>query len=134
MNEWETPYNEEFIIDEFPYSIVRNGSGVLCGYVGLDKEHSFYKVEYSELYHLRVHGSLTFSDFRTSKNPEFNNKWWLGFDCGHLTDYVPYPLGRNNSDIGLAKSISGNPNNYRNVEYVKKEIKKLIQQLKYHLL
>jgi hypothetical protein len=115
--EWESEPNlVEEIIDGFKTEIRRNSElGHLCGYVFLDRNHKYYGINYNDL-DIDVHGGLTFS--------EQEGKYWkIGFDCAHGGDYVPYsnPKYRSNRI---------NVEEYRNVEYVRTEIKNIINQMK----
>ena len=76
------------------------GLGTLCGYVGVPKGHPWYRREYDDV-PASCHGGLTFSDSCQSHKDEsvgvchpesdaaHSDVWWIGFDCGHLGDYVP---------------------------------------------
>ena len=44
-----------------------------CGYVGLNKNHSLYSVDYNEIKGIDVFGGITYS----AKEEDL---WWLGFD------------------------------------------------------
>jgi hypothetical protein len=54
--------------------------GHLCGYVSIPSDHPCYYEEYNDI-NVDCHGGLTFG--------ECMDKHWIGFDCGHLGDYVP---------------------------------------------
>src|SRR5262245_60814744 len=84
--------------------IVRHSTGALCGYVGVPPEHPFFEMDYGNerMWSLNVHGGLTYSDHcsghicHTPALGEPDTVWWLGFDCGHLLDYIPgmpFPSG-----------------------------------------
>jgi len=80
----------------------------LCGYVGLPKWHKFYKKNYDKI-NIDCHGGLTFSGFRGNDS----NLWFIGFDCGHAFD----------------QSMLSHNGIYRDVFYVKKEIRSIVNQL-----
>jgi hypothetical protein len=131
-----------------PCLIVRNWAGVLCGYVGVSKTHRFYEKGYNQCYldspcdedkwcdHsvdslIDVHGGLTFSDACSGDpdersichlvEPGDDDKvWWLGFDCGHSSDFAPGFRKR----IGFMHSGM-----YRDIAYVEEECRKLAEQL-----
>lgn len=114
---WQDEPDEASWTDEstgLPCRALRNGAGAWCGYVGVPPTHEFYRVYYSDIPYLPVHGGLTYSDFKG------NETWWLGFDCGHYCDYVPHP--------DLCK-FSGGIQNYRTLEFVKAECSRLAQSL-----
>ena len=94
---------------ELPCLIKRSHLGTLCGYIGVPKGHPLHEVSYfqkgkgSELLDAvedASHCGLTYSD-KCQRGPESqtvchvpepgetDDVWWLGFDCGHLGDYVP---------------------------------------------
>jgi len=135
--QWEDPDTG------LPCLIVRNGSGALCGYVGVSSDHPYYKVgysgcpqncgedwcEHSPTYCIQVHGGLTFSD-RCGPGPEEHSichiseqddVWWLGFDCGHSHDFIPGTTSLNFNSPGSS---------YRTIQYVEEEVAKLAAQLK----
>jgi len=154
MNIWE---NEEDKKDWEKYGLkcaIRRNSitGVLCGYVGVNKKHSFYKKGYNDLVPtfgrmkrntsidnigiinavcgeydetvdkaimaliLDAHGGITYASQGNDTYLPKNN-WWIGFDCGHLYDKLPFmPIGVDN-DI------------YRDMEYVTNEVNNLAKQL-----
>jgi len=64
------------------------GSGALCGYVGIPKEHRFWGVNYDgdeELSDIsdNVHGGITYSE-------QGDDGWWyFGFDTTHINDFAP---------------------------------------------
>lgn len=79
--------------------------GVFCGYVALPPSHPWHGRLYTECawgcpsypepgwahcLHdsiaevVDVHGGVTFSE-------AFEGGWWIGFDCGHWCDTVPFP-------------------------------------------
>jgi hypothetical protein len=99
-------------------------TGHLNGYVGITKTHPFVNksqssqivMELSIESLIAVHGGITFADrIGTDKNI-----WWFGFDCAHSGDGMPgMPLPSYNKD-----------KTYRNLEYVKNEVKSLAKQLK----
>ena len=96
----------------------------LCGYVHLKSDHPCYGIEYDDL-DFDVHGGITFAK-------KIGDDWVIGFDCGHSFDIVPersetHSLFNKLFDV---KKPDGLPVAYRNIEYVKSEIEKLVKQLK----
>lgn len=102
-----------------PYKIVRHALGHLCGYVGVDENHPYYRKDYNELYEddvsLDVHGGVTFTD-----HFPHNDFWWIGFDSAHYGDLCP-----SNLKFGFAFEHD----TYKNVNFILKEIVKLSAQL-----
>lgn len=75
-------------------AVLRNGAmGHLCGYVSLPKEHPWYGMRYGKIEKLdncpTVHGGITYSENKLPCS-DSEDGWWLGFDCAHAGDYVPY--------------------------------------------
>jgi len=96
------------------------GSGALCGYVGIPKEHRFWGVGYdpaSELSDIsdNVHGGITYSQ-------QGDDGWWyFGFDTTHINDFAPklvellIEFGR--KDLPFTDCM-----NYKTWEFVEDEI------------
>lgn len=119
----------------------RGGSGSLCGYVGVPPGHKFHGMGYDAVYQWdeesessfpEVHGGLTFADSCSTKEradgggichvPEPGRPadvWWLGFDCAHCGDYCPKYDREDYPSDGA----------YRELEYVKREVRSLAAQL-----
>ena len=124
MSEWlDEPDKDEFEHDGLKCLILRNLElGHLCGYVAVPKGHPCYgkdydHIPYDDLFPVEVHGGLTFSgEGDGNRWPE--GHWWLGFDCAHAWDLVPYmymPFGSSGT--------------YRNFQYVRQETKDLAEQV-----
>ncbi len=122
------PDREEFEHAGYKCIILRHYElGMLCGYVGVKKGHPCYgkhydHMPYDDLFSIEVHGGLTFSDEDDgSWRPA--GYWWLGFDCAHAWDKVPYV------DI-IAPLLGHKPyGTYRNFEYVRQETEALANQV-----
>jgi len=132
------PDKETFIYRSMPCVILRNAMGCLCGYVGITKQHPWYKMDYNELVvaETNVHGGLTYADEvvygadnkfqkwvieNIGIHVSFQNKdmWWFGFDCAHGFDVCPkYPRELRLSDA-----------TYKDITYVRNECKSLVDQL-----
>lgn len=118
----------------YPCLIVRSQLGNLCGYVGVPEGHPLHHGDYDDENFpvLLAHGGITFADTcakdgNEAENichiPELgdpDNVWWFGFDCGHYDDFAP----------GMPMLHLRNPENYKNVAYVKVNITLLAAQLK----
>ena len=100
--------------------IRRNGSGSLCGYVGVPKSYSTYEQKYDDLNHVYCHRGLTFSNWME----DAPGSWWFGFDCAHSGDYCP-------ADVRGRRSVSlqGSAESYKDIEYVRSEVTSLAEQL-----
>lgn len=120
---------------------IRNNQGVICGYVGVPESHPAFGKKYSYIYHedidkvensirkIDIHGGLTFSGL-WEEDDNKDKVWWFGFDTDHYNDYAPqresiflikypYTIGQNH-----------NPSNYKTLDYVKNECKRLAKKLK----
>jgi hypothetical protein len=104
--------------------------GNLCGYVGVGAGHPAYGVAYDEL-GLEAHGGLSYSDRCQEGHPHegvgvchlpfaerSDDIWWLGFDCGHGQDWMPW------SSVPM---FSGGI--YKTQDYVADEVTDLAAQL-----
>lgn len=115
MREWESEPDEiNENIHGYNIQIKRHKSlKHLCGYVLLKNTHSCYGKQYNNI-NVRVHGGLTYSE----KDGEY---WKIGFDCAHDGDLVP-----GFTDLGFSSFADGK---YKNINYVKMELARLIEQL-----
>jgi uncharacterized protein YbaR (Trm112 family) len=119
------------------YIYRHTGLGHLCGYVVIPQDHVLFGVDYlSKIFQeitndeIEVHGGVTYtgrikSNYKIKEMPEcFNvNDWLIGFDCNHFMDYSPF--GFNGE-----RTIIEDDHEYRDVEYVTLECRKLAKQLK----
>ena len=109
--------------------IHRNRMGSWCGYVGVPSSHEYFGTDYNKLQHLDAHGGLTFSSGCTSMDEsgegichpadDGDHVWWLGFDCAHSFDACPRDYVQSYGDFC----------EYRNIEYVEKQVSALAKQL-----
>ena len=96
------------------------GSGSLCGYVGIPKGHRFWGTEYGTHDELddisdNVHGGLTYS-------VEGADGWWyFGFDTNHADDFAPklieLLIGFGRKDLPFTDCM-----NYKTWEFVEGEV------------
>jgi hypothetical protein len=111
-----------------PCLAVRNQHmGHWCGYVGVAPGHPQYEMGGCEL---DVHGGVNFAAMCAPGEPvetgvchiaepgEPEHVWWLGFDCAHAFDLVPFM-----SDTLRLGGI------YRTLDYVQAECRSLALQL-----
>ena len=124
------------IEDKFQYKgfdclIVGIGLGHRCGYVALPKDHKYSGLGMGDLTHLDVHGMITWTNVGVVG--EFQDRWVIGFDCGHFID---------GKDVDLIKELTPPEHiemrlefaemcgyTVRTNEYVRNEIEKLVEQL-----
>jgi hypothetical protein len=120
-----------------PCLIVRTGNGHLCGYVAVPPGHPLHGLGYDACYDkadINVHGGLTYAEACQGKichvpEPgEPDNVWWIGFDCAHSGDLSPGPRALLRQRGLPIASYEWN-DQYRTVEYVKQECKKLASQV-----
>ena len=124
---WEDePDHAEWIQEPSGYRcrIKRNEiTGVLCGYVGIPREHRFWGVGYQghneEIDEISndVHGGLTYSD-------RGRDGWWyFGFDTNHFDDFAPklveHWFERGYKDLEVSYSDC---TKYKTWEYVEDQI------------
>lgn len=98
--------------------------GHLCGYVVIPEDSEFYELSFEEMYEkaydrIDVHGGITFIG-------DIDGQYCLGFDCGHVNDYIP-PTKVVNGVVYDMNFVG--KENYRNIAYVGNEIKKMIDQI-----
>lgn len=112
------PDREEFEHAGFKCLILRHPQlRHLCGYVGIPKTHPYYGKANDEIPYLQVHGGITWSQKGNGK--QWNKKFlWIGFDCAHAEDLSP------RSGLNRPFEI------YRDIRYVRREVKSLAEQLK----
>lgn len=124
--------------------IVRNHSGALCGYAGVEPGHPWHGIDYGSCVQgcdddwcehrpdslTQVHGGLTYAAgcqvngkvCHVPAEGRSHDVWWFGFDCAHYLDVVPqYDL--------LAPGLNAGGATYKNMDYVRAEVTSLAQQL-----
>lgn len=94
----------------FDCEIIKQPGGFLCGYVIISRGHPWFETHYDDV-NAVVHGGLTYSGYGG------DDRWRVGFDCGHLSmDIVP------SSPVNFPDAV------YRDVNYVVGELDLLTQQ------
>ena len=130
--EWNSEPDKIQWVDEYSNLdclILRNSFGALCGYVGVTRDHPLFRKDEDDI-DVSVHGGVTFTDVCSASEGDehichvpFQGRdpdvWWIGFDCAHNSDFIP----------GMS-SVFYERNSYKNVRYVKNEVKSLASQLK----
>lgn len=133
----DEPDRHEFRCLGLPCLAARNTdvTGSWCGYVGIPKGHSLYGKHYRDL-SLDVHGGLTFSSecsghiCHVPKKGESDHVWWVGFDCSHGNDISPAMVLLENKVLGLPNPFRKKFQSYKDLNYVKKQIRRLARQVK----
>lgn len=122
LQQWTHEPDELFWIDKdskLECYIVRHPEiGHLCGYVKLPKGHRYAKkgVSYHDI-PSKVHGCITFLE-NCEMAGQKETAHWIGFDCGHSSDYTP------NCDLRI-----DHPDNYKPFGYVIKEVMLLAAEI-----
>jgi hypothetical protein len=132
-----------------PCLIVRGPLGALCGYVGLPPSHPMHGRGYDDVRRAdgewpEVHGGLTYSE-RCQEPPgkichvpaagEADDVHWLGFDCAHAGDYTDMKhaegsdFARYMAAAGVALRSPGDLDQYRDLDYVRREVESLAAQM-----
>lgn len=133
VGEWTNEkHRYEFKHAGFNCLILRNSvMFVLCGYVGIPEGHPYYEKDYDKMDDINVHGGVTYSgDSHMHIRLEEDvgrELWWVGFDCCHWKDLMPATFL---SAISFLRDKDDNFSTiYRNVDWVKKEVESLAEQL-----
>lgn len=123
----------------FPCLIVRaEGTGALCGYVGVPKGHRWHRKDYSDV-DASVHGGVTYTAAcdrdevrgicHKVEPGEPDDMWWVGFDCAHYMDVSPAM----DAALGTLPMLAPRKREsvYRDWAYVESEVRNLALQAKY---
>lgn len=97
----------------FPALVLFVNNSHNCGYVGFEKNHWVYGLNYDHFMDINVHGGLTFS---SDIDIGDHGLWYLGFDCSHHGDKTPY------NSIGIERTVEFCVNECENLA---KQIKEL---------
>jgi len=127
--EWENePARIEYVESGVKALILRNPDfGTLCGYIALPLKHPLAGKNYNDI-PIQVHGGLTYGDKGDGSLYE-KGYYWYGFDCGHSWDFAPKIVELLETMEGTDTKHWYENTTYRNVEYVKGEIKYIVKQL-----
>ena len=122
----------------FRYVIVFQSMGHRCGYVEIPKDNKLYGKDYEDI-NINCHGGLTYSKFNNRNYPvEYNNGYFIGFDCSHCGDGKNTDLAREYDIIGshtykelkeIETMFPIHGEEVRSFEYVKDECKSIIDQI-----
>lgn len=128
--EWlDEPDREDFEHAGYKCLVLRHDEvGHLCGYAAVPRGHPCYgkhydHLPYEDLFTVDVHGGLTHSGEGDGKFWTAGY-WWLGFDCAHAYDLVPFMEDFTKRFMG--PSLGGT---YRNFQYARQETKKLADEM-----
>jgi|SRR5208337_1329848 len=115
LGEWvEEPDHIIFKYESIKCRIKRiSHTGHLCGYVKLPFLHTWSSLDCTDFDFIKVHGGITYS--RREKNG-----WWIGFDCAHCDDFLPFYKNLNFNFEEMT---------YKNVKYVIDQCTFLAQQV-----
>jgi len=107
----------------FPVLAVRNSLGNWCGYVGMPPGHPWHGRDSDDV-DVQVHGGLTYAGkcngviCHVPRDGEPADVFWLGFDCAHCGDLVPFMFARHGGYPGDV---------YRDLTYVQKQTRELAE-------
>jgi len=104
------PDDDQFVAHGLRCHMRRSYGGSWCGYVLIPGHHPMAGLEDTDLYHLDVHGGVTYA------SSPLGDGWVIGFDCNHSSDLdqeewlryekkgvVDYYIGRVYRTHGFAK-------------------------------
>jgi hypothetical protein len=118
------PNYETFEYKGFKVLIKRNmHTGCLLGYVGLPGGHKFYGKNYNDDIPIDCHGGLTFTNLWED---EKDNLWYIGFDCAHAYDYMPFLQMQLSSSMLMERDPAVS---YKDINFVRNECKSIVDQL-----
>jgi len=153
---WQNEPDKVQYMDEdtgLPCIIKRGPVGAWCGYVGVAEGHPAFESHYYSydgeecvLKHIEVHGGLTFANkcqegaeedaiCHIPGEGEPDHVWWLGFDCAHAWDISPVMLAYNRKKFAETGDSLWDDSRwdrnevYRDINYVRGEVKSLAKQL-----
>jgi hypothetical protein len=111
--------------------------GSWCGYVAVSPGHPLHGKHPDEIDDVYVHGGISYAEScqgdvcHVPRKGEPDNVWWLGFDCGHGHDISPaFEASMGMFSSGYALPTTGPWKwTYKDVAYVKKQVRRLAKQL-----
>lgn len=135
---WENePDRAEFKHRGFACLALRGPADAWCGYVAVPPGHPAHGQHYDQV-DAHVHGGLTYSSAcqgeicHIPEPGEPDDVWWLGFDCAHGGDVIPGFFKLREEKMPQLSSFCGLSGEvYRDLEYVKGEIRSLAEQLRH---
>ena|SRR6266403_1542801 len=104
--------------------------GHLCGYCLVPKDNKLYKKPYNKI-QSNVHGGITYSEIHDFSGI---NGWWIGFDCCHGDDLMPYmkPQGFEAvvcNLVDLFDGTLGSEKTYKTMNFAQVECNKLAEEI-----
>lgn len=139
--EWmDEPDHEIGEYKGFTYCLDRKVLGFWCGYVYVPNS---YPLDEEKKESLDVHGGITYdeqdipltpwgdSNYEeiTKKTSAFQNGHWIGFDCGHYMDKMPYLENPYPTESIRLMTLKGSYESYKNISFVRQECFNLIDQI-----
>jgi hypothetical protein len=133
---WQTePEEEGFEYKGYWCSMIRNSFGAWCGYVLLPEDHPFSKLEsHLDIDNIEVHGGITYGQNVTLEE-NGRKGYMIGFDCAHYGDYIPTQKITNDflkqecPSWPQLESVTEHEDIYRDIEFVRNEIKNMVDQI-----
>lgn len=122
-----------------PCLVKRNHMGAWCGYVGVSKGHPLFE-DTDAGDQVDPHGGVTFTGFCQPHGEgeewdaichvvdlgEDDRVWWIGFDCAHYADLVPFVHGTGEFGSKLPSPVEIT---YRDLAYVTDQTVQLARDL-----
>lgn len=132
------PDRLEFEASGLPCLLRRNDLGAWCGYVAVPRGHPCHGKSLHDLCHLEAHGGITYGHAcagdicHVPKEGAPDDVWWIGFDCAHAFDLIPWmhaQLKEMKGELFATQEPVTWRDQYRDLEYVKNECVELAAQL-----
>lgn len=130
---------DSFNYKGYPCVCLFQKMGHRTGYVGVDKNHPWYEMDYDSEGPdtVNCHWGLTYSGWPYWGDKDDHTYWYFGFDCAHYSDGIDYETARkygllSDNEYLLQKAIyeKWNPGTIKDVEFVKDNCKLIADQLK----
>jgi hypothetical protein len=120
--------------------MVRNVEiGNWCGYAAVPPGHPWHGKPLDDAPDVEVHWGLTYAAAcaghvcHAPQPGEADDVWWLGFDCGHGFDVMPFTrkmhADRGRDLAAMLETESACRMQYRDVAYVRAECERLAEQI-----
>ena len=132
---------DSFNYKGYPCVCVFQKMGHRTGYVGVDKNHPWYQVDYATdgPDAINCHWGLTYSGWPYWTNKDDETYWYFGFDCSHYGDGNDYEMSRkygmlSDNEYLIQKSIYEKYNSFeyntiKDIEFVRDNCKFIANQL-----
>jgi hypothetical protein len=131
------PYKYRFSYKGFDCFIIRHpDDGNYMGYVAITKLSPLVFYNGIEYVDIECHGGITYFGYTLkwwNIKKQKNNIRWLGFDCGNGNDFKPFLMNMIEKLINKTSvardMVEMGLNTYKDLEYVIKECKSIVNQI-----